>query len=67
MGGGGGGVGAYSRLGANSRLGAYSNRYGNVFTAGFKTGSLCLELSFTAGQQVGYSPAFVTCIVPGLA
>ena len=24
----GGGVGAYSRLGANSRLGAYSNKYG---------------------------------------
>ena len=39
----------------------------NVFTAGFKAGSLCLELSFTAEQQVGYGPAFVTCIVPGLA
>ena len=29
-------------VGANSRLGAYSNKYGNVFTAGFKAGSLCL-------------------------
>ena len=28
MGGGGVGMGAYSRLGANSRLDAYSNKYG---------------------------------------
>ena len=26
-----GGVGAYSRLGTNSRLGAYSNKYGKSY------------------------------------
>ena len=30
MGGSGVGVGSYSRLGANSRFGAYSNKYGKL-------------------------------------